>query len=109
MWEDAICITGSRLSDFERRCDQVATPGSQNAAQGQTDFRDPQGYPYAFLFPTNWPHPWEKVRLELAYPDLKDFVRTRGKSSKDWYARPTSANVRSYQQGDWEWNPPSQP
>jgi LruC domain-containing protein len=89
--------------------ERSATPGSLNVAQGLTTFRDPQGYPYAFLFPTNWPHPWERVRLELAYPDLEDYVRTQGNSNKNWYQLPAVGKVRAYQQEDWEWNPPPQP
>jgi LruC domain-containing protein len=81
------------------------TAGSRNASEGLNSFKDPNGYPFAFLFPLNWSLPWENTDLRLAYPRLLDYVQSGEQTFSNWYTLPDTALVRGYLQSDWDWAP----
>ena len=81
------------------------TAGSRNTSEGLNNFKDPNGYPFAFLFPLNWSLPWENTDLRLAYPRLLDYVQSGEQTFSNWYTLPDTARVRGYLQSDWDWTP----
>jgi hypothetical protein len=66
------------------------------------------GYPFALVVPTNWPLPWERTDVGVAYPELSSFVQSGETTNLSWYDSPAGGQTRSYSQSDWEWAvPPS--
>lgn len=67
------------------------------------DFSDPENgltfvsdtsMPWALEMPTLWSHPLERTDLTSAYPDFVDFVRTKGRSSGQWFAKSRSQSKK---------------
>jgi LruC domain-containing protein len=82
---------------------QVPTSGSRNEIEGLLDFKDPRGYPFSFVVPTNWSMPWERIDAGNAYPQLSNYVQSKEKQSKDWYEYPEPSQTRNYSESNWKW------
>ena len=47
-------------------------------------------FPFALYLASinDFPTPDESVRIDLAYPQFNDWVKSEGKTNKDWYKHP---------------------
>lgn len=63
-------------------------PGHLPVEDGAESFLDTSGYPFALLLASSWRFPLERVHIEEAYPDFTRWRESRGRSSRDWFARP---------------------
>jgi LruC domain-containing protein len=78
-------------------------PYSRNNQDGETSFRDANGYPFAMILPEDWRIPVEEVDLGAAYPQFLNFVTSGGNSNVDWYRNPVVDKIRQLLPATWRW------
>ena len=78
----------------------IANPGSLNT---DTDFTDPNGYPFAMILPEDWYIPVEGEDLGAAYPQFLNFVTSGGGSNINWYRNPNQSLTRPLDPTFWRW------
>ncbi len=74
---------------------------SSNSANGHTEFRDAQGFPFAMLFPDDWQPPLAAIDIGLAYPNFLDFIQSRGATAMDWYRQPQAERIKQIGFKQW--------
>ena len=75
-------------------------PGSYNT---DTDFTDPNGYPFAMILPEDWQIPVEEEDLGAAYPQFLEFVTSSGSRNVNWYRNPVKSLIRPLDPSFWRW------
>ena len=78
-------------------------PYSRNNQDGETSFKDANGYPFAMILPEDWRIPVEEVDLGAAYPQFLNFVTSGGGSNINWYRNPVADKIRQLLPSSWRW------
>lgn len=54
---------------------------------------DTDGFPWAVIVPRNWAWPYERVKIQTAYPEFQGWYESQGQQNKDWYLHPAEGKV----------------
>lgn len=76
---------------------------SLNVSQGNTQFVDDQGYPFAMIFPESWDFPNEYVDMGTVYPKFVNYIASGNKKSKNWYKKKREGGVTNFNKNKWMW------
>ncbi len=76
---------------------------SANTQNGETNFKDANGYPFALILPENWLFPNEYVDLGNAYPTFISFVESNNTSNTSWYENRIESGVTANNKNKWKW------
>lgn len=77
-------------------------PTGQTIYNGM-DFVNDQGYPFGLVMPQSWVPPSEQTDIGKAYPDLVNYIKSGGNSSKSWYNRNNANFIAPIQLNEWQW------
>ncbi len=78
-------------------------PYSRNNQDGESSFKDANGYPFAMILPEDWRIPVEEEDLGAAYPQFLEFVTSRGSRNTKWYRNPVVDKIRQLLPSTWRW------
>jgi LruC domain-containing protein len=67
-------------------------------SDGQNHFLNRNNFPWVINIPGTWDHPLEGVDTLRAYPQLKDWVESKGSAHQDWYLKANAVRSNLYGQ-----------
>ncbi|MCP5208388.1 MAG: LruC domain-containing protein [Hahellaceae bacterium] len=66
-------------------------------------FQNDQGYPFGLIMPENWRPPTEQTDIGKAYPELVTFIKSSGKSGRNWYDNSNNQVMLQLTPAYWKW------
>lgn len=54
---------------------------------------DTDGFPWAVIVPRDWAWPYERIKIQTAYPLFQGWYESQGQQNKDWYLHPAEGKV----------------
>ena len=67
---------------------EVHFPGLYFDSEGNDEYLDPAGFPWALAVPVDWRWMYERQNIHQAYLAFQDWYTSQGASSPDWYNFP---------------------